>query len=47
MLLCAVCFALQSLKQLGVKAPFDKSQANFSKLSPEPLFISDVLQSVS
>lgn len=38
---------LQHLKQLGVKTAFDRTKANFSKLSPEPLYISDVLQSVS
>jgi len=45
----AVCrlFLLQHLQQLGVKVPFDKSKADFSRLSPEALFISDVLQSVS
>lgn len=38
---------LQHLKQLGVKSSFDRTKADFSRLSPEPLFISDVLQSVS
>ncbi len=41
------CCTLQHLKQLGVASPFDRSRADFSKLSPEPLFITDVLQSVS
>lgn len=36
----------QHLKQLGIKASFDRTKADFSKLCAEPMFISDVLQSV-
>lgn len=38
--------APQHLQQLGAKAAFDKTKADFSRLSPQPLYISDVLQSV-
>lgn len=41
------CMSLSShLKQLGVTSSFDRTKADFSKLSPQPLYISDVLQSV-
>lgn len=43
---CRLCL-IQHLQKLGVKVPFDKNKADFSRLSPEALFISDVLQSVS
>jgi serine protease inhibitor len=42
-----VLAAVQHLKQLGVTSSFDRTKADFSKLSPQPLYISDVLQSVS
>lgn len=43
-----LCFhVLQHLQQLGAKAAFDRTKADFSRLSPQPLYISDVLQSVS
>ena len=46
--MCACLWLLlQVLQQLGVKAAFDETKADFSKLSPEALCISDVLQSVS
>jgi serine protease inhibitor len=32
---------------LGLSAPFADKAADFSQLSPQPLYISDVLQSVS
>jgi hypothetical protein len=38
---------LQSLIQLGLKTVFDPDKADFSRLSDQPLFISDVLHSVS
>jgi hypothetical protein len=41
-----VCPVPQHLQQLGAKAAFDKTKADFSMLSPQPLYISDVLQSV-
>jgi serpin B len=42
------CVSLkQSLIQLGLKTVFDPDKADFSRLSDQPLFISDVLHSVS
>ena len=46
--LAALCASpLQHLLSMGVKVAFDEKVANFKKLSDDPLFISDVLQSVS
>lgn len=42
-----LCVCLQHLKQLDIKSSFDRTKADFSKLSTEPMYISDVLQSVS
>jgi hypothetical protein len=46
LLLCC-CWCLQQLKSLGMVAALDPRRANFNRLSADPLFITDVLQSVS
>jgi serine protease inhibitor len=38
---------LQALKALNITAAFSANAADFSRLSEQPLFITDVLQSVS
>jgi hypothetical protein len=48
--MCASALLLrrvQELVALGLTAPFVDKGADFSQLSPQPLYISDVLQSVS
>jgi hypothetical protein len=45
-MLCLLTVA-QELVALGLTAPFADKGADFSQLSPQPLYISDVLQSVS
>jgi serine protease inhibitor len=38
---------MQELVALGLSAPFADKAADFSQPSPQPLYISDVLQSVT
>jgi serpin B len=38
---------VQALRALNVSAPFRESEANFSRMSAQPLMLSDVLQSVT
>jgi hypothetical protein len=49
MLYADQCWSMQALKAQGMVAPFDPrpAGANFSRISTTPLFITDVLQSVS
>lgn len=42
----ALC-CLQSLKSMGITAAFDDKQADFSRISQDPLMLTTVMQSVS
>lgn len=44
--LCPCC-CLQELQAMGIVTPFTDQVADFSRMSKDPLYISDILQSVS